>query len=100
MARKRVISFEVDKLQEALRLIPGGRQVIGENLLVEIRFLAETLVKLRQAVMSDDTDISALKMYNATIQRYALLYKQFGDLLPRQTADASDNALLDFIKKP
>lgn len=99
MARKKIISLETDKLQEALRLIPEGRQIVGEKLLVEIEFLAGTLTQLKQAVMEEGVDSAALKTYNATIQRYALLYKQFSDLLPRQTADSGDNALLDFIKK-
>ena len=80
-------------------MIPEGRQIIGEKLLVEIEFLAGTLDRLRAAVTVADEGASALKLYNATIQRYALLYKQFSDLLPRQAADGGDNALLDFIKK-
>lgn len=99
MARGKVISLEVNKLQEALGLIPEGRQVIGEKLLVEIEFLAKTLQELRQTVTKGGAESPALKTYNATIQRYALLYKQFSDLLPKQTGDSGDNALLDFIKK-
>lgn len=99
MPRRKAILLETDKLQEALRLIPEGKQIVGEKLLVEIEFLAGTLTQLKQTVMEDGVDSPALKLYNATIQRYALLYKQFSDLLPKQTGDNGDNALLDFIKK-
>lgn len=99
MARKKIISLEIDKLQEALRLIPEGRRIVGEKLLVEIKFMAGLLSELRQIVTEEGADSPALKTYNATIQRYALLYKQFSDLLPKQTGDSGDNALLDFIKK-
>ena len=99
MARRKSISLDTDKLQDALSLMPDGKQVIGEKLLVEIRFLAGTLEQLRQTATAGGANSPALKTYNATIQRYALLYKQFSDLLPHAVSENHDNALLDFIKQ-
>ncbi|MDL2318354.1 hypothetical protein LJC74_04625 [Eubacteriales bacterium OttesenSCG-928-A19] len=99
MARKKIIPIETNKLEEALRLIPEGRRVVGEKLLAEIEFLSGALSQLKATVIEEGVESAALKTYNTTIQRYALLYKQFSDLLPRQTGESGDNALLDFIKK-
>ena len=99
LTRSKVLSIDVDKLQGALRLIPEGKQAVGEKLLVEIRFMSGQLEKLRQTVEGEGADSPAMKNYNTIIQKYALVCRLFSDLLPRQTADAGDNALLDFIKK-
>lgn len=41
----------------------------------------------------------ALKSYNTTIQRYALIYKQFVDLLPAAAKPEAKDELSEFLKK-
>lgn len=99
MARKKTVNTDTAKLREALALIPEGRQVIGDKLLTEIVFMAGILDGLRQTITEEGASSPAIRTYNTTIQRYALLYKQFTDLLPKQGTGTGENALLDFIRQ-
>lgn len=99
MPRKKPVNTDTAKLQQALSLIPEGKQIIGEKLLTEITFMAGMLDSLRQTITEEGVTSPAIRTYNTTIQRYALLYKQFTDLLPKQGTGAGENALLDFIRQ-
>lgn len=96
MARNNVISKDIKKLLENM---PQDRQPIAKALYTEIEFMQRTLIKLRDAIDQEGpVELpGALKNYNATVQKYSVLYKQLVDLMPEVKATKTDE-LLDFLK--
>ena len=108
MAAKNAVDIDMERLREVLPLIPDGKRVVGEGLLTEIEFLSDTLKQLRTLVgggsqeqmslMSKKTvDFSALRLYNATVQRYLQLFKDLCALLPVDIDEADE--LTEFINR-
>ncbi|WP_352399094.1 hypothetical protein [Anaerotignum sp.] len=106
------VCLDMKQLKKMIKQIPEDRKPIAEKLAKEIVFMAETLDELKDTVKERGAvdlfeqgkqkfmrESPALKAYNTTIQRYSLLYKQFTDLLPKQTQDNTDSALYEFIKR-
>ena len=107
-----VITANMAELKKMVQLVPEDRRSIAESLARELKFMTETLDKLKESIaMIGPVDEfkqgaqhffrenPALKAYNTTIQRYSLLYKQLADLMPKQQADPTNSALADFLAK-
>ncbi|MBV4429057.1 hypothetical protein [Clostridium tyrobutyricum] len=105
------ISTDMKKLRTILRKLPKEKKAVAEPLFKELEFMQRTLETLKNEV--DEVgptamfkqgkqeflrESPALKGYNTTIQRYALIYKQIISLLPKDDGKSTDE-LLDFIKK-
>ena len=104
------ILMGIKRLDNLVELVPGNRKQIAEKIAREIAFMAQTLDNLKLDISKRGAvelfkqgkqeflrESPALKAYNTTIQRYSLLYKQLTDLLPKQSAINTDNALLDYL---
>lgn len=102
----------MQELETIFELVPDERKPIAEKLIKELAFMSKTLDELRkvvdekgpvdlfkQGVQEFYRESPALKAYNTTIQRYSLLFKQLGDLLPKQPKENAPDALLEFIKE-
>ncbi len=100
------------KVRKLIDIIPDDRKPIAENLMKELSFMERTLSELKKTVTEVGAvehfengkqkfvrENPALKSYNTTIQRYALIYKQFVDLLPAAAKPAAKDELAEFIKK-
>lgn len=98
------------ELKEIVSRVPEDRQAIASRLSEELRFMGDTLEELKKKVKEYGTvelyengkqkflrENPAVKSYNTMIQRYATLYKQLTDLLPKGTATAAGNDLLEFM---
>ena len=108
------ISGEIRKLKGVVNKIPKDRRAVAESLLVEIRFMLETLGRLREEIHSNGVvelfeqgkqklkrESPALKSYNATLARYSLLYKQITSMLPKpaQKPKVGKDLLGEFINQ-
>jgi prefoldin subunit 5 len=105
------ISKDMKQLRELLKQIPADRQAIAQSLYNELEFMQKTLETLKKQI-DEEGPVSmfeqgaqkflrehpALKGYNAMVQRYSLLYKQFTDLLPIPKELPKTDPLLDFLK--
>lgn len=100
------------KVRKLIDLIPDDRKPIAENLMKELAFMEQTLSELKKAVKEVGAvehfengkqkfvrENPALKSYNTTIQRYALINKQFIDLLPPAAKPEAEDELAEFLKK-
>ncbi|PTL37642.1 hypothetical protein [Alkalicoccus saliphilus] len=109
--KKPVVSTDMRKVKKLLKDIPEDRQPIAQGIYKELVFMQNTLEFLKEQVESEGAvsmfkqgrqeflrEHPALKAYNATIQRYSLLYKQLVDLLPKTDAEQHSDPLMDFIK--
>ncbi len=95
------------ELQTAVDTLPGSRKEAADKLLKEIIFMEQTMGKLKTSIdvagpviktARTTRENPALKLYNTTIQRYSLLFKQVVDMLPEPPKETPADALLDFIK--
>lgn len=95
---------------ELISKVPKDKQPIAEQLIKEIIFISETLSDLKKQIKENGTiehfqqgkqnflrESPALKSYNATIQKYSLLYRQLCDLAKTNESEVQ-NPLLDFVK--
>ena len=103
---------DLRKLKKMLKLVPVEQKPIGEKLVAEIVFMTGTLAELKKTIEEKGVvdnfkqgkqqfmrESPALKAYNATIQRYSLVCKQFVALLPKpEPNDKAQNELLEFLK--
>ncbi len=106
-----VIYQNIEELEKLILLMAQEKQDVAKALADEIIFMADTLGKLKENIKENGVvdwfeqgnngyyrESPALKGYNTTIQRYSLIYKQFIDLLPKETIKKEENnKLLDFI---
>lgn len=112
MAKVIDISKEMKKVKTILRSLQGDKKIIAESLYKELEFMERTLTTLKNEVDTDGPtamfeqgkqrfvrESPSLKAYNTTIQRYALIYKQLVDLLPKDDGKNKNDELLEFIKK-
>ena len=99
------ICTNLNELKEAIEKLTDARKDTATKLFTEIQFLERTLVKLREdvdergAVVRTARTVKespAMKMYNTTIQRYSLLFKQIIDLFPPPVKEATADPLLEF----
>lgn len=102
---------KITELNRIIKQVPEEKQTIAASLVDEIRFMNDTLEDLKEKVARYGTvelyengkqkflrENPAVKSYNTMIQRYASLYKQLSELLPKGPAVSPDSDLLDFIK--
>lgn len=100
------------KVRKLIDVIPEDRRPVAESLLKELTFMERTLSELKRTVQEVGAvehfengkqkfvrENPALKSYNTTIQRYALIYKQFVDLLPAAVKPEAKDELAEFLKK-
>ena len=108
MARKRTST----ELKEIIEKIPEDKKPIAQRLADELIFMQQTLADLKKQIKEGGTverfeqgkqnflrESPALKSYNTTIQRYAQLYKQLTDLLPKEEPVKNAGELYDFLKE-
>ena len=97
---------------EILEKIPSDKRMIGEKLIEELSFMEETLADLKLQIRKTGTieqfeqgkqsflrESPALKSYNATLQRYSMLYRQLCDLAGKTQEAEKSNPVYDFIKE-
>lgn len=96
------------KFSRLIDIIDDDRRPIAEKLVRELSFMSSTLAKLRADVRKNGEIIEgstgpktnpALTAYNTTIQRYALINKQFIDLLPPAAKPEAKDELAEFLRK-
>ena len=95
----------LSELKASIENLTDARKDTAKKLFTEIQFLERTLIKLREdvdqrgAVVRTSRTVKespAMKMYNTTIQRYSLLFKQIIDLFPQPVKETPTDPLLDF----
>jgi hypothetical protein len=98
---------DLTELIDGIEALTGERKSAASSLLKEIMFLSATLEKLKAQITAEGpilkTDKTArenpaLKAYNASIQRYSLLFKQVVDLLPEPQREPPKDPLIEFAK--
>jgi hypothetical protein len=95
-------------IKKIISKAPADRRAIAAALFDELEFMQSTLEILRHQVTCEGPttlfkqgrqeflrEHPALKAYNATIQRYSLIYKQLADILPEPEAPADE--FLEFM---
>jgi Zn-dependent oligopeptidase len=100
------------KVKKLIDAISEERKPVAESLLKELSFMERTLSELKKTVQEVGAvehfengkqkfvrENPALKSYNTTIQRYALIYKQFVDLLPVAVKPEAKDDLMVFMGK-
>lgn len=99
------------EFNKILKQIPEDKKPIGASLIKELTFIIMTMDDLKDHIERDGTvslfkqgkqefmrESPALKAYNTTVQRYSLLYKQLDGLLPKESQNANNSPLHEFIK--
>ena len=126
MPKKKETYNNLSELRKAVSALSPERRDIAERIIAEIEFLEKTLESLKSLITSegailgavelDDLTVEyfgkafprrtgflkenpALKVYNTTIQRYSLLFKQVTDMLPEVRQDQPTDPLAEFIKQ-
>ena len=97
---------ELDRLVDK---VDPNRRPIASQIVAELDFMADTLGKLKKEIVEKGVvdnfnqgkqhfmrESPALKSYNTTISRYAVLFKQLCELLPDGATD-DDDELEQFI---
>lgn len=100
------------KVKKLIDVIPADRKPVAESLLKELSFMEHILSELKKTVQEVGAvehfengkqnfvrENPALKSYNTTIQRYALIYKAFVDLLPAAVKSEAKDELAAFLGK-
>lgn len=108
MGRKKALPPEFKAILEK---IPEDKRTIGEGLIEELLFIADTMKDLKKEVKETGAvehfqngkqdflrESPALKSYNSLVQRYGSLYKQLSDLMGKSQEAEKSNAVYDFIK--
>ncbi len=101
------------ELNKIVKQVPKEKQPIAKSLANELAFMLRTLDDLRSEIDENGAvelfkngkqemrrESPAMKVYNTTIQRYSLLYKQLMDLIPKEENEGKGkvNSIYDFIQ--
>lgn len=111
MPRKPKTLLNIEHLKQTIEAMQPDRREIAERLYGRLEFMNKTLDNLQEQVKEEgETSLftqgsqefvrenPALKAYNTTIQRYALVCKQLVDMLPKPEEKPQSDPLIDFIK--
>ena len=100
-----------EELNALVNLVTPERQAAARKITERILFMESTLVALEKEIAVSGVvelfeqgkqrfrrENPALKSYNATIQRYALMYKQLINLLPGEKVKEAADEFDTFLK--
>lgn len=111
--KQKAIKKEMQKLRQLFKNLPKGKRQAAEGLIQEAAFMRVTLEETRHIIDQEGVlevfeqgsqrflrEHPATKVYNAMIQRYAVVCKQLFELLPDadQLKQAEDE-LMAFVKR-
>ena len=101
---------KITELNNIVKQVPEEKRTVAASLVEEIKFMSDTLEELKGKITEYGTielyengkqkflrENPAVKSYNTMIQRYATLYKQLADLLPKGTVALPETDLLNFM---
>lgn len=104
------ISKEMKRVKKTLKNISEDKKPIAQDLYSQLVFLNKMLEECKKSIDEKGTIIEivngnqkyikenpGVKTFNTTIQRYALIYKQYIALLPQEEQKEDDKLML-FVK--